>query len=406
MSTSTGAPDSKRHWFVAAASIVCFATAWSLVFSQFYHPTEADFQAPLHWTYTWMWSLLELFPNPARVGALIGLFRPWREFLHGQAAAALVWNAALLLSVSRLAGRSGSATPGLARPSLLPAIPVVLGNIIVYGQQFTYCAEGSIYPCSRNLAARLLPYYGFPIAGIAVSIAAFAFLWRYGLEPPGHLGAQNAPLPKTPDRFAKPIGGRADGVLTASRWIVVAMALCIAADYSYFIARWYTFLLPRFSGSGHALSIRILAPLVLLAIASYGIAAIRLIRRVDALGFALVSVTALACVLAPFLGIDIGETLEQPFLLGMGVLPGSAVILLSAATYLAVTVFAIAGLWPVIRDHGSPAGSIGAGLVVPLVFVLSWPQVQMNLKSYSTFSRFPKATPEKKTADDRQTAAL
>jgi hypothetical protein len=42
---------------------------------------------------------------------------------------------------------------------------------------------------------------------------------------------------------------------------------------------------------------------------------------------------------------------------------------------------------------------------VPLIFVIAWPQAQMNFKNYSTFSRFPKPTPEKKAADDRQTAA-
>jgi hypothetical protein len=78
---------------------------------------------------------------------------------------------------------------------------------------------------------------------------------------------------------------------------------------------------------------------------------------------------------------------------------------LNVAIYLALTVFAIVGLLRAQRERVSPAGSLGAGLILPLVIVIAWPQAQTNFKNYSTFSRFPKATPEKKAADDRQTAA-
>jgi hypothetical protein len=147
-------------------------------------------------------------------------------------------------------------------------------------------------------------------------------------------------------------------------------------------------------------------PLIFLAIASYVIGAVQLIRRVDVFEFALACGTSLACMLAPFLGIGTQDTLGVPFLLGIGVLPTlPMILLLNAATYLLLTVSAIVGLWRVTRDRASPAGSFGAGVIVPLLFVLAWPQAQMNFKNYSTFSRFPKATPEKKAADDRQTTA-
>lgn len=64
MSVSPGAPGLRRHWFVAGSAIVCFLTAVALLFSQFYRPTTIDFKEPIQWLYTWMWTLLELFPNP------------------------------------------------------------------------------------------------------------------------------------------------------------------------------------------------------------------------------------------------------------------------------------------------------------------------------------------------------
>ena len=401
---------SKRHWFVAISSIMCFATSLALVFSQFYRPADANFQDPLHWAYAWMWTLLELFPHPATVGALASFFHPWLEFERAHAVVALASNAVLFLFSLALGWslwqRRSWARTALATLCVLK-IPVVLGNIAVYGQQFTYCAEGSIYPCSKSLAVRLLPYYGFPIAGIIVSIAAFAFLLRYGLEPPGYAGAHTAPFPKSPDSaaesFTKVMNRRADGMLTASHWIVVALSLVIAADYSYHICGWLPLLLPRFSGGG--LGVRILMPLILLAIASYVLGAVQLIRRVAVFEFALISGTALGCVLAPFLGIGAQDSLGALFLLGIRVWPAPPIIWLSIATYLALIVFAMVGLWRANRDYPSAAGSLGGGLIVPLLFFIAWPQVQLNSENYSTFSRFPKATPEKKAADDRQMTA-
>jgi hypothetical protein len=140
-------------------------------------------------------------------------------------------------------------------------IPVVLGNISTYGKQFTYCADASIYPCSKNLAVRLLPYYGFSLAGMAVSIAAFAFLWRYGLEPPAYSAGQTTLFPRIPASATasstKPTVRRVDGMLNASRWIVGTLAAGIAADYAYYAVVWFPNLLPRYSGSGHALNIRL-----------------------------------------------------------------------------------------------------------------------------------------------------
>jgi len=412
MSVNPGASASKRHWFVAISAIVCFFTALVLLFSAFYRPTPVDFKEPIQWVYAWIWSLLELFPNPATLGALVAFFRPWQEFLHTHAAVAFAWNALLFFFSLGLAWslwqRHSWARTALATLCVLK-IPVVLGNIAVYGQQFTYCAEGSIYPCSKNLAARLLPYYGFPVAGVVVSIAAFVFLWRYGLKPPASVGSYPEPRPKTPENatasFGKPIARGSDSTLTLSRWVVVTSSLVIAADYSYYAARWFPFLLPRFSGSELALSMRTLVPLVFLAIVGYGIVAIQLIRRTNVFDFALAAGTGFACFLAPFLGIGTADTLGAPFLLGIGVLPATPMIWLSRAIYLSLSVFAIVGLWRLSGERVTPAGGLGAGLIVPLLFFIAWPQVQMNLKNYSTFSRFPKATPEKKAADDRQTTA-
>lgn len=405
MSVSPGAPRRKRHWFVASSAIVCFLTALALLLSQFYRPTTVDFKEPIQWAYTWMWTLLELFPHPATVGALASLFKPLRELERVHGAVSLTSNALLFLfslglgwSLWQRRAWAGKALGALC----VLKIPVVLGNIAIYGQQFTYCAEGSIYPC-KSLAVRLLPYYGFPVAGVVVSVAAFVFLWRYGLEPPALVGSHAEPRPKTPENatasLTKPIVHRADGVLAASRWIVVALSLVIAADYSYHVWGWLPLLLPRFSGGGEALGFRILMPLILLAVASYGISAVQLIRRVAVFEFALVCGTALACVLSPFLSIN-------AFIVGFGGWPTSSTIVLNIAVFLCVMVFAIVGLWRVTREHTSSAGSLGAGLVVPLVFVLAWPQAERNFENYSTFSRFPKATPEKKAADERQMTAL
>ena len=122
---------------------------------------------------------------------------------------------------------------------------------------------------------------------MAVSIAAFAFLWRYGLEPPAFAASKATPFSGIPGsampRPGKPVE-RTGGILKASRWIVVAMAAAIAADYAYYAVGWFPVLLPRYAGSGHALSIRILLPLVLLAIVSYGFVAVRLIRRRNSRG--------------------------------------------------------------------------------------------------------------------------
>jgi hypothetical protein len=412
MIVSAGAPHSKRHWFVAGSAIVCFVTALALLLSQFYRPTTVDFKEPIQWAYTWMWTLLELFPHPVTVGALASFSHSWRDFSQAHAAVAFASNAVLfLLSLAlgwSLWHRRSWARTALATLCVLK-IPVVLGNIAVYGKQFTYCAEGSIYPCSKSLAVRLLPYYGFPIAGIVVSVAAFAFLWRYGLQPPEYSGPHTTPFPKTPDtataNLTKPIAHGTDGLLTASRWIVVTLSLIISADYSYRLWGWLPLVLPRFSGGGFALGIRTLMPLIFLAIASYVIGAVQLIRRAGAFEFALVCGTALACVLVPFLGIGTEDTFGAPFLLGVGVLPGLSMLWLSVATYFSLTLFAMVGLWRTNRERVSPAGSLGVGLVLPLVIVLAWPQAQMNFKNYSTFSRFPKSTPEKKAADDRQTTA-
>jgi hypothetical protein len=257
MGISPGASASKRHWFVAISAIVCFATSLALVFSQFYRPTNVDYQSPIQWVFTWMWSLLDLFPHPATVGALTSFFHPWRNFAQAHAAFAFAWNA-LLFFFSLALGwslwqRRSWAGKALGALCLLK-IPVVLGNIAVYGQQFTYCAEGSIYPCSRNLAVRLLPYYGFPVAGVVVSVAAFVFLWRYGLEPPASVGSHPEPRPKTPENViasrGKPIAPDSDGTLTYSRWIVVTLSLLIAADYSYHLRGWLPLLLPRFRVEG------------------------------------------------------------------------------------------------------------------------------------------------------------
>jgi len=412
MSVSPAAPGLRRHWFVASSTIVCFLTAVALLFSQFYRPTTVDFKEPIQWLYTWMWTLLELFPYPVTVGTLASFSHSWRDFSQAHAAVAFASNAVLfLLSLAlgwSLWHRRPWARTALATLCVLK-IPVVLGNIAIYGKQFTYCAEGSIYPCSKNLAVRLLPYYGFPIAGIVVSLAAFAFLWRYGLQPPEYSGSHTTPFPKTPDsataRFTKPIAHGTDGLLTASRWIVVTLSLFIAADYSYRLWGWLPLILPRFSGGGFALGIRTLMPLIFLAIASYVTGAVQLIRRVGAFEFALVCGTALACVLVPFLGIGTENTFGVPFLLGVGVLPGISMLWLSVATYFSLTLFAMVGLWRTNRERVSPAGSLGVGIVLPLVIVLAWPQAQMYFKNYSTFSRFPKSTPEKKAADDRQTSA-
>jgi len=412
MSVSLGAPGLRRHWFVAISAIVCFAASLALLLSQFYRPTNVDYQSPIQWAYTWMWSLLELFPHPATVGALASFIRPWRNFAQAHAAVALASNAGLFLFSLALGWslwqRRSWARTALATLCVLK-IPVVLGNIAVYGQQFTYCAESSIYPCSKNLVARLLPYYGFPIAGIVVSVAAFVFLWRYGLEPRASVGSHPEPRPKIPENatasFGRPIARGSDGTLTYSRWIVVTLSLLIAADYSYHLRGWLPLLLPRFWG-GSALGIRTLMPLILLVIASYVLGAVQLIRRVAVFEFALIGGTTLGCVLAPFLGIGTQDTLGVPFLLGIGVLPTlPMVLLLSVATYLFLTGSAIVGLWRANRDYPSAAGSLGGGLIVPLLFFIAWPQVQMNFKNYSTFSRFPKATPEKKAAADRQTTA-
>jgi hypothetical protein len=412
MSVSPGAPSLRRHWFVASSAIVCFLTAVALLFSQFYRPTTVDFKEPIQWLYTWMWTLLELFPHPVTVGALASFFHSWRDFAQAHAAVTFASNAVLFLFSLALGWslwhRRSWARTALATLCVLK-IPVVLGNIAVYGKQFTYCAEGSIYPCSKSLAVRLLPYYGFPIAGIVVSLAAFAFLWRYGLQPPEYSGPHTTPFLKTPDSatasLTKPIAQGTDGLLTASRWIVVTLSLLIAADYSYHVWGWLPLVLPRFSGGGFALGIRTLMPLIFLAIASYVIGAVQLIRRVGAFEFALACGTALACVLAPFLGIGTEDTLGAPFLPGVGVLPSLSLLWLSATTYFSLTLFAMVGLWRTNRERVSPAGSLGVGLVLPLLIVLAWPQAQMNFKNYSTFSRFPKSTPEKKAADDRQTTA-
>ncbi len=411
MSVSPGTPRLKRHWFVTSSAIVCFFTALALLLSQFYRPTTVDFKEPIQWAYTWMWTLLELFPHPATVGALASFFKPWNELERVHGAVSFASNTLLFLFSLGLGWslwqRDAWARKALATLCVLK-IPVVLGNITVYGQQFTYCAEGSIYPC-KSLAARILPYYGFPVAGVVVSVAAFVFLWRYGLQPPEYSGPHTTPFPKTPDSatasLTKPIAHGTDGLLTASRWIVVTLSLLIAADYSYYLWAWLPLVLPRFSGGGSALGIRTLMPLIFLAVASYIVAAVQLIRRVAVFEFALVCGTALACVLAPFLGIGTQDTLGVPFLLGIGVLATLPMISLGVATYLFLAVFAVVGLWRVSREHTSPAGSLGAGLIVPLIFVLAWPQAQTNFKNYSTFSRFPKATPEKKAANDRQTAA-
>ena len=406
MSLSPGADASKRHWLVAGSAIVCFATALALLFAQLYRPANVDYQSPMQWVYTWTWTLLELFPHPATVGALASLFARWREFERAHATVALVSNGLLFLfSVAlgwSLWRRDSWARKALAALCVLK-IPVVLGNIAIYGQQFTFCAEGSIYPCSKPLTFRLLPYYGFPIAGIFVSVAAFAFLWRYGLEPLAYDRAHTAPVRKA---FGDSTASPAVPIAVASRWIVVVLSLVIAADYSYYLAQWLPLLLPRNSGSGSGLAIRMLMPVIFLAIASYVFGGAQLIRRVAAFEFSLISGTAMACVLAPFLGIGTQDTLGVPFLLGIGPWPTLPLILFSVAIYLALITFAMVGLWCAHRDHPSPAGSLGTGLLVPLIFVIAWPQAQMNFKNYSTFSRFPKRTAEKKAADDRQTTTL
>src|SRR5580658_8715172 len=97
MSIRPGAPGLKRHWFVAISAVVCFVTSLALLFSAFYRPTTVDFKEPIQWVYTWMWSLLELFPNPATLGAMVAFFRPWRELQHTHAAVALASNALLFL---------------------------------------------------------------------------------------------------------------------------------------------------------------------------------------------------------------------------------------------------------------------------------------------------------------------
>src|SRR5271168_2533225 len=242
MSSSPGAPSPKHHWFVVGSTVVCFATALAILFSQFYRPTNVDYQSPIQWVYTWTWTLLELFPHPATVGSLASFFGPWREFERAHATVEFVSNGLLFL-FSLAFGWSLWQRHAWARKALailcVLKIPVVLGNIAIYGQQFTYCAEGSIYPCSKNLAARLLPHYGFPVAGVVVSVAAFVFLWRYGLEPPATVGPHPEPRPKTLDSatagFAKPIARGSDGTLAYSRWIVVTLSLLIAANYSYYL---------------------------------------------------------------------------------------------------------------------------------------------------------------------------
>lgn len=416
MGISLGTSSSKRHWFVVTSAVICFATAVALLFSQFYRPGTVDYQSPIQWVYTWMWNFLELFPQPATVGTLTSFFSPWRNFMQAHAAFALAWHAVLFFfsiglgwSLWQRQTWAGRVLGGLC----VLKIPVVLGNIAVYGQQFTYCAEGTIYPCSKSLAQRVLPYYGFSIAGVAVSVAAFMFLLRYGLEPPASAGAHPEARPKPLENsgasIGKPIVRGADRVLSSARWIVVTLSLLIAANYAYYLWGWLPLLLPRYSGGGAALGIRTLIPLIVLATASYAFGAVQLMRRVGVFVFALVCGTALACVLAPLLGVGIQDTLGVPFLLGMTIWLTLQMfwlrILLNIGAYLALTVFAIVGLWRAKRDYSSGAGSLGLGLVVPLLFVIAWPQAQSNFKNYSTFTRFPKATPEKKAAGDRQTAA-
>src|ERR1700704_1240085 len=97
MGISPSSHGPKRHWFVASSAIVCFVSAVALLFSQLYRPTTVGFKEPMQWVYTWMWTVLELFPHPVTVGTLTSFFHPWGQFERAHAAVALASNAVLFL---------------------------------------------------------------------------------------------------------------------------------------------------------------------------------------------------------------------------------------------------------------------------------------------------------------------
>jgi len=406
-----GGIESRRHWFVTLSSIFCFATGLAFVFSQLYHPREVSFRGFEYWSYTWLWSVLPLLPQPASLSGVLLLFEPWRDLLRDHASIAFSVNVVFVL-FSAVLGWALWTRRSWARWILAALcvfqIAAAVGNIAISGQQFTYCAEGTIYPCSKNLLARLLPYYGFSLAGITVSLSALAFLWRYGLNPAATGDTTGiASAEKSEPR-------QADALVNVSRWIIVVVAVLIASDYSYFAVLWSPNLF-RGGASLHVLPIRLVLSLILFAIASYATIIVRLVRRPDRFAFALAAGTSLACGLASFAGIGAEETLGLPFFLGLGpwltlnpqhFVGAYALFSVSAATYLAIVTLAFVALWKLKWSRTSSPGTLGAGFVLPLVVAISWPQAQTKVKTYTTFSRLGKPTPQQQTANDRQTAAL
>lgn len=383
----------------------------AFVFNQLYHPGEAPFRGFVYWFHTWLWSVLSLFPQPASLNWVLLLFGPWRNFLRDHAFMAFSANALFVLFSVALGWALWIRRPwakGILAALCICQIAATLGNIAIYGQQFTYCAEGTIYPCSKNWLARLVPYYGFSVAGLIVSLSVLAFLWRYGLHPSSPSAAIGVASSE------KLQASRPASLLNVSRWVIVILAGLLVADYSYFAVLWFPYLF-RGGTSLHVLPIRLLLPLVLFAIAGYALIIARLLRRPDRFAFALAAGTSLACGLSWFAGTGAEETLGLPFFLGGGVwwavslqpfVGAYALFYLSAAIYLAIATLAFAALWRPKWSPNSSPGTLGCAFIVPLVVAIAWPQVQTNLKTYITFSRFSKPTPQQKTASDRQTAAL
>jgi len=143
------------------------------------------------------------------------------------------------------------------------------------------------------LLARLLPHFGFFLAGITVSLSALAFLWRHSLNP-----AATADTTRVATAV-KSEARQANGLVNLSCSIIVVVAASIALDYSYFAVRW--------------------SPALFRAVASYATIIVRLVRRPDRFAFALAAGTSPACGLAWFADIGAEETLGLPFfLLGLG----------------------------------------------------------------------------------------
>jgi hypothetical protein len=400
--------NTRRNSVVTWFAILCFLAAPAIVFLSYLSlPNDGTSLAPfgpLYWAQLAVSHFLELFANPGNIGGLLALQRHGvlHDFLRSRAfmfevtpvlALACVVLGWALFTMQEWARWATVLLCGLK-------IALVVANIAVYGEQFTYCLEGTILHCGQNVVEALLPHYGFSIAGAVISAALVVFFWRSGLSEqiaaPGSLqekGTVSGPLQ-----------------FRLHRWTIVILACLVNVQY-LFAARF----LVLFSLHGHrpdAIEMGPFAGLVLFAIAGYTLVAFRLARRTDLFAFALAFSAGICLIFARTVVWTHNLYFPISFFSGFGawILDSYTQAIYAYAdvmyaVHILISIVAAHAIWKMRLRREASFSQLTLALLIPFVVVLLWPQIGFEQRSFAAFPARFVPSPQQQAQNRQRDAA-